>query len=831
MQRKWLSCVLPLLVSAAESSSDVLDHSQPSQFSSSPTPAIVSPISANGTKVNNTTASIVDQGTSPLNQSYYYNNVSSVPSTAATSSGDNVVLPTDYMRSPEGDDEDVDNTDEQEESGGKNTCDCRYTVVVVDTNTKGADNGKDKKKPIYSTVTVIPPGHDPSTKAGSNTTPTSADMTEVSPADDDDVTRTLSAATQSVLSDTTTDFGETSSMASLKPYVTNSAESDMYEDEDFDTEEDDDENSTSESNTVTPTSDITTDPNSVPAATTDSSSELTTTTTIYSTFYVTLNRTRTSTSTPKVDDGNFIAMGNYSRGGNSTLMETKMVASTHTSRNHDVWSTSGVSLSSQAPATTPLSNANDTSSVLATTLPSSENMAAEDDFSTSTTIETSTPDVSSTSSNVGSYVTDSVSESLSSVVSTGHLTSSSVPFSSTKPLEVKPSSSDYPSRQKSSSVLAQTSPSSSHKYKYSSASPSTSATMSIDVDKGKDNNNDNDQEEENSSESDKGKDNNSQKGDSSEINKSNDHKEDSSETNKGSDQKEDSSETNNDNKGSSSEGNKATDSNDNRISAVKRGVTMDGIVYSPYNNDHTCKNAGTVRNDLQLIASKNIRSIRVYASDCNSLVTVLPVAKELGLKVDQGIWIGSTLNQVDSAVNDVINAGKKYGWDLFTMFIVGNEVVLSNQVSAGELAAKIKQVRNKFRAAGFQGPITTAEPPSSYLQHSELCDAIDIVGINAHPFFDPSSSADTAGSFLQSQISVAKQACPNKEVYIAETGYPSQGSSLGSNVPSVENQRTAINNIMTSLDGKATFLSTYDDYWKDPGPYGIEQHFGIIGML
>jgi exo-beta-1,3-glucanase (GH17 family) len=284
------------------------------------------------------------------------------------------------------------------------------------------------------------------------------------------------------------------------------------------------------------------------------------------------------------------------------------------------------------------------------------------------------------------------------------------------------------------------------------------------------------------------------------------------------------------NKSHSDDASKAA-SGGERIQAVEDGIIMDGIVYSPYNNDRTCKRYRTVRDDLSLIKSKNVRSVRVYASDCNSLYTVLPAAKQLGLKVNQGLWVTSNINLVDSQVDDIIEAGNKYGWDLFTMFIVGNEVVLMNQVSAPALAAKMNEIRGRLRAAGFNGPITTAEPPSSFLQHPELCDAMDIVAVNAHPYFNAGCSADTSGSFVQGQADVSKQACPNKEVYIAETGFPSQGAPNGGNFPSVENQRTAINDIMIALDGKATFLSTFDDYWKDPGPNNIEQHFGIIEML
>lgn len=275
----------------------------------------------------------------------------------------------------------------------------------------------------------------------------------------------------------------------------------------------------------------------------------------------------------------------------------------------------------------------------------------------------------------------------------------------------------------------------------------------------------------------------------------------------------------------------------------KQGNATDGggpshpvyeIVYSPYNDNKSCKDANTVRNDLNLIKSKNIKSVRVYSTDCHSLDNVVPAARELGMTVSQGLWFGSKgASAMDPQLDDLLAFTSAHGWDGFSSLVIGNEGVLAGFVRADDLLNKARGIKDRVRQAGFKGNIMTAEPPGVYIDNPQLCntDVFDQVGINAHPYFNPGSSAQTSGSFIQGQISVTKQHCPNKQVYITETGYPSQGQSNGANVPSKDNQRTAIYQIIDVLDGYGTFLSTFDDFWKDPGPQGIEQYFGIIHLL
>ncbi|KAG7746154.1 hypothetical protein KL911_004428 [Ogataea haglerorum] len=267
-------------------------------------------------------------------------------------------------------------------------------------------------------------------------------------------------------------------------------------------------------------------------------------------------------------------------------------------------------------------------------------------------------------------------------------------------------------------------------------------------------------------------------------------------------------------------------------------VIPSAIVYSPYTDSGSCKDYDTVESDLSLIQSKGIGEVRIYGNDCNYLTTVLPICAKKGIKVDQGFYISSAgVDSIDDAVTELIKAvqdpSSGFDWDLFSFFSVGNEVINNGYATVGDLINKIKSVKSQLQSGGYTGKITTAEPPSTYQNNPDLCTSstIDFVGVNAHAYFDQYITAADAGTFLTNQVQVTQQACRNMDVKVVETGYPSQGKQNGGNIPSPENQKTAIKKILEDFGSDVTILTTYNDFWKDPGPYGIEQYFGVINIL
>lgn len=258
------------------------------------------------------------------------------------------------------------------------------------------------------------------------------------------------------------------------------------------------------------------------------------------------------------------------------------------------------------------------------------------------------------------------------------------------------------------------------------------------------------------------------------------------------------------------------------------------IVYSPYTDNGGCKDADSIQTDLNLIASKGIKNLRLYGTDCATISLVLPKAAALGMKVNQGFWFGNgAIDDVDSMVTDIVNYAQANTWDVFDYFTVGNEAINEGYCTVSSLISKIAEVKSTLKKNGFTGYVTTSEPPISWINNPSLCtdSDVDIVGINPHSYFNANLYAYQAGSYIVEQKGEVESVCGSKKVLITETGYPSQGDTNGNNVPSADNQYQAIKSIIEETGGDVTILTTYNDFWKNPGPYGIEQYFGTITLF
>ncbi|KAH3688405.1 hypothetical protein WICPIJ_000618 [Wickerhamomyces pijperi] len=257
------------------------------------------------------------------------------------------------------------------------------------------------------------------------------------------------------------------------------------------------------------------------------------------------------------------------------------------------------------------------------------------------------------------------------------------------------------------------------------------------------------------------------------------------------------------------------------------------IVYSPYEDSGACKSSDTILSDLKIVQSVGIPSIRMYGTDCNTINTVLDNAVLLGLKVNQGFWIGPDgYSGITGYVDDLITWGQTNGWEIFDFITVGNEAINSGYLTTAQLISIIADVKSRLRAGGYNGLVTTSEPPVTYENHPELCtgSAIDFAGINPHSYFDTYSSAATSGTFVVGQYNIVKNICGAMDVFVTETGYPSAGIQNGGNIPSLANQEIAVEAILQDMNYNVTILTLYNDYWKDPGSYGIEQSFGTLRL-
>ena len=261
------------------------------------------------------------------------------------------------------------------------------------------------------------------------------------------------------------------------------------------------------------------------------------------------------------------------------------------------------------------------------------------------------------------------------------------------------------------------------------------------------------------------------------------------------------------------------------------GADQFGVSYTPYRANQQCKSQDDIDNDFKQLAGK-YSLVRIYGTDCDQASMVYTACKANNMKLFLGIWSPSTVQ--DEAQK--IISGVQNDWSMVHTVSVGNELVNNGQATPEELSSAVDQARSQLRDAGYQGPVVTVDTFTAALAHPEMYDSSDYVAINAHAFFDSSTTASQAGDWLKGTVARVQTAIPNKKVMVTESGWPVEGMSNGEAVPSLENQKAALGSIQetfASTPGDVILFSAFNDLWKkkDAATFDADQYWGINGAV
>ncbi|CCG22480.1 Scw4 protein [Candida orthopsilosis Co 90-125] len=274
----------------------------------------------------------------------------------------------------------------------------------------------------------------------------------------------------------------------------------------------------------------------------------------------------------------------------------------------------------------------------------------------------------------------------------------------------------------------------------------------------------------------------------------------------------------------------ATASNGGSSAGATAAAGSKGITYSPYTKDDQCKTASEVADDIAKLSSYEL--IRLYSTDCSGIENVL-AAMGSSQKLYLGLWnidtssVQSGLSEIKSAIST-----SSRGWSSVHTIAVGNERVNSGEATVSQMQDAVDTARQwlKSNAADYTGYVVTVDTLVAYVANPQLCEMSDYFAVNSHPYWDGGVDPSDSGPWLEQQISNLQSVCgTSKDVLITETGWPTQGDAYGSCVPSVANQVAAVKSIKSSLGSKVIMFTMYNDYWKDPGAYNVEQHWGLYG--
>jgi exo-beta-1,3-glucanase (GH17 family) len=236
-----------------------------------------------------------------------------------------------------------------------------------------------------------------------------------------------------------------------------------------------------------------------------------------------------------------------------------------------------------------------------------------------------------------------------------------------------------------------------------------------------------------------------------------------------------------------------------------------------------------IKADLERIAPLT-RGVRTYNVDLG-LDAVLPAAKELGLRVSLGLYLGPDRGKNDTQIARGLNAMAAHG-EVIDRVYVGNETLQRKELAPAELAAYVRRVRAGVAASGIK--VGTGEAWHDWLKAPDVAAACDFIGAHLYPYWDGVGASEGV-DYVARRLGEMRRAFPGKPVVIAETGWPSAGPVREGAVPSLENQRRFMADFLTRARAEHydyCYFEAYDQPWKGHGIEGaVGAHWGLFDGL
>jgi exo-beta-1,3-glucanase (GH17 family) len=220
--------------------------------------------------------------------------------------------------------------------------------------------------------------------------------------------------------------------------------------------------------------------------------------------------------------------------------------------------------------------------------------------------------------------------------------------------------------------------------------------------------------------------------------------------------------------------------------------------------------------------------VRTYSIE-NGLDQVPALAAKVGLKVIQGIWLGSNRLKNLAQISTVVGLAKEHP-DVITAIVVGNEVLLRGEMTTSDLAANIRSVKSQVAV-----PVTYADVWEYWLRNREVYEAVDFITIHILPYWeDFPVRAKYAAAHVDAIRRRMAVAFPGKEILIGETGWPSEGRMREGALPSRTNQARVVSEILglaKQENFRVNLIEAYDQPWKRQLEGTVGGYWGLIDSV
>lgn len=214
--------------------------------------------------------------------------------------------------------------------------------------------------------------------------------------------------------------------------------------------------------------------------------------------------------------------------------------------------------------------------------------------------------------------------------------------------------------------------------------------------------------------------------------------------------------------------------------------------------------------DLRAI-SDQVAGVRTYTS-LEGMENVPVLARKYGLTVIMGAWLSSKAINNEMEIASLIKLANTYP-DVIKRVIVGNEVLLRNDLSPIQLTGYLERVKRAIKQ-----PVSTADVWEYWLKYPEMARSVDFITIHLLPYWenDPAGIDSAAARVLSAYRQIAER-FPGKPILVGEAGWPTAGRTRGPAVPGVVNKAlfdSGFMRVATDHGFDYNLIEAFDQSWK-----------------
>jgi exo-beta-1,3-glucanase (GH17 family) len=198
------------------------------------------------------------------------------------------------------------------------------------------------------------------------------------------------------------------------------------------------------------------------------------------------------------------------------------------------------------------------------------------------------------------------------------------------------------------------------------------------------------------------------------------------------------------------------------------------------------------------------------------------IAHEKGLKTLVGAWLGDDMEMNEAEIEGLIALAKEGCVDIAA---VGNEVLYRKELTQDQLIEYINRVKEALPGV----PVGYVDAYYEFNACPRITEACDVILANCYPYWE-GCPLDYSLNHMREMFGLATEAGKGKRVIITETGWPSEGGSLGGAVSSAENAMKYFINAQAwsaKDDIEMFYFSSFDESWKVGAEGDVGAYWGL----